>query len=162
MPLEELLFFFCVPYSCIFTFDCLANLISDVFLKKSIAAINIGLLVIFVAVGIYWHTRLYTLFTFTLLPGLIGLAYYILKINWLPKFYLIYIILLVPFLIVNGLLTGTGLKAPVVWYNETAFMGIRILTIPLEDVFYGMALILMNLLIYLYLKQRRHVNRILS
>jgi lycopene cyclase domain-containing protein len=60
---------------------------------------------------------------------------------WLNKFYFSYLVLLIPFTIVNGILTGTGLEEPVVWYNDLENMGFRILTIPFEDVFYGMLLI---------------------
>jgi lycopene cyclase domain-containing protein len=76
------------------------------------------------------------------------LAKFVIKVNWLMKFYLIYAVLLFPFFIVNGVLTGTGLENPVVWYNEDEIFGIRMLTIPFEDTFYGMAMVLMNLLIY--------------
>ncbi|QTE41193.1 MULTISPECIES: lycopene cyclase domain-containing protein [Mucilaginibacter] len=48
----------------------------------------------------------------------------------------------------NGLLTGTGLENLVVWYNPAHIIGVRILTIPVEDVFYGMNPILLNVMIY--------------
>ena len=38
---------------------------------------------------------------------------------------------------VNGVLTGTGLETPIVNYNPNEFMGIRMLTIPIEDAVYG-------------------------
>ena len=66
----------------------------------------------------------------------------------MKRFYLVYLVLLIPFMIVNGLLTGTGLAAPVVWYNPSEIIGRRILTIPIEDVFYGMGLVLANVWIY--------------
>jgi len=56
--------------------------------------------------------------------------------------------------VVNGLLTGTGLDKPVVWYNEAEIIGWRIGSIPFEDVFYGMLLILCNVLVYEWLKQK--------
>jgi lycopene cyclase domain-containing protein len=151
MPLEEILFFICVPYACIFTFDCLERLMQAKIFASKIPVFNFSFASLCVVTAVYWHNRMYTFVTFLLLSILIGTACYIIKINWLLKFYLIYAVLLIPFLIVNGLLTGTGLKAPVVWYSNSALIGIRIITIPAEDIFYGMSL--MNTLIYSGLKK---------
>jgi hypothetical protein len=71
----------------------------------------------------------------------------------------VYALLLVPFLIVNGILTGTGLEEPVVSYNKTENLNIRLFTIPLEDVFYGFELFILNLFIYLKLSKFRLANK---
>jgi lycopene cyclase domain-containing protein len=54
---------------------------------------------------------------------------------------------MLPFLMVNGVLTGSLIDAPIVWYNDAENLGIRIFTIPVEDVFYGMGLVLLNILL---------------
>lgn len=48
-----------------------------------------------------------------------------------------YIKHLIPFFVVNGVLTGTGIQGPVVWYDNTHNLEIRLLTIPVEDIGYA-------------------------
>ena len=60
-------------------------------------------------------------------------------------------VILIPFLIVNGFLTAI----PVVLYNDAENLNLRIYTIPFEDIFYGMLLVLMNIVIYEKLKNRK-------
>jgi len=150
LPVEELFFFFCIPYSCLFTYHCLGDLFNkDIPLK----AVNIftGILIGFCfLMVVVFHTHAYTFFAFALTGVLLFVTQFVIKIKRIIKFYYTYAILLLPFLIVNGLLTGTGLKAPIVWYNNAENMNLRILTIPIEDVFYGMSLVLLNLLIFNY------------
>jgi lycopene cyclase domain-containing protein len=153
MPLEEILFFLCIPYACVFTFHCL-----DLFIKRGLSKATGNILtpvciIAFIIVAFIHHDKIYPMVTFSGLAFLLIFAKYILKLSWLNKFYIIYAILLIPFVIVNGILTGTGLDAPVVWYNAQEIIGFRILTIPIEDTFYGMGLILSNLMIYKYLKK---------
>ncbi len=59
-------------------------------------------------------------------------------------FLISYAIILIPFLIVNGFLTAI----PVVIYNDAENLGIRLYTIPVEDIFYGMLLVMMNVVGY--------------
>ena len=153
LPIEELLFFICIPYACVFTFECLSGLSVSALsgIKINIISYVFSALMILTA-GIY-HSRAYTASALTLIAGLV-LAGTLIKIPWLPKFYVVYSILLIPFLIVNGLLTGTGLAAPVVWYKDSGITSMRILTIPVEDVFYGMGLILLNIWLYTIIKGR--------
>lgn len=158
LPLEEVLFFFCIPYACVFTYHCLDLFLDKTLSKRTENIVTNVLIVIFAATGVLSFNKIYPMVTFISLSALLALSKYYLRINWLGKFYVIYGVLLFPFLIVNGLLTGTCLDNPVVWYNPAQIFGLRILTIPVEDVFYGMALILMNLLIYKFLKNRLELS----
>ena len=158
LPIEEILFFFCIPYACVFTYACFRVNLKITMSKRGEVILSNLIIIISLCIGFIYIDRKYTTVTFFLLAILHIIAIYILKINWHLRFYMVYGVLLIPFLIVNGLLTGTGLNAPVVWYNNAEIIGIRILTIPVEDVFYGMDLIFVNLLIFLTISSsmRRH------
>lgn len=148
LPIEEVLFFICIPYACVYTYHCLDLFIIRKFSVKIETAITTTFIVAFLGLSLAFYHQIYTMFAFLVCAILLIIAKYVMKVTWLTKFYIIYGVLLFPFLIVNGILTGTGLENPVVWYNKNEIFGFRILTIPFEDIFYGMAMILMNMLIY--------------
>ncbi len=148
LPLEEILFFICIPFSCMFTMHCFQILIIRDYFEKFENGITLVLLGILIGIGGYNYDKLYTAATFLGLANLLLVVKYIIKVKWLSRFYFSYLILLIPFFIVNGILTGTGPDEPIVWYNDLENLGIRILTIPIEDFSYGMFLILLNTTLY--------------
>ncbi|MES2827926.1 MAG: lycopene cyclase domain-containing protein [Bacteroidota bacterium] len=154
LPVEEVLFFLCIPYSCVFTYHCLTLLLKLQLSKRAGDYVTAFLVILGLFIGLFFWGRLYTASTALVMAGLLMFARFVLNVAWLGKFYVVYLVLMLPFCIVNGILTGTGLDAPVVWYNEAHIIGYRIMTIPVEDVFYGLNLILLNLLIYNSLKAR--------
>lgn len=158
LPMEELLFFVCIPYSCVFTFECLSGIISPAFMQQAVKPLGYSFAVVLLLFAIGFRSHAYTASAFTLLAAMVFVAT-VKNITWLPKFYIVYSILLIPFLIVNGLLTGTCLASPIVWYSPAGIIGVRILTIPIEDVFYGMGLILANVWIYTAIRKRKLQNR---
>jgi lycopene cyclase domain-containing protein len=115
-------------------------------------AVSLVLLVVFGLLAYFQREKLYTFFTFFLLAIYFG--YTIFRNRFKPhytKFYLAYFISIFPFLIVNGILTSL----PVVEYNDTHNLAIRVFTIPIEDFAYFFLLFLMNVTIYEYLKKQR-------
>lgn len=151
LPIEEILFFICIPFSCVFTYYCLDKFYNLGWNPKTENLFCIFLSIALLITGLIFIDKLYTSVTFISTAFVCLILKFILKINWFGKVISIYAILLIPFLIVNGILTGTGLEEPVVIYNNSQNLGIRIVSIPIEDVFYGFELVLLNLLIYLQL-----------
>lgn len=148
LPVEEIAFFFCIPYACLFTYHCLKQFLPIRSTIENSQVVSVFLLCGSVVMTYMFRERAYTSFAFISMASLIFIAQYILRVAWLWRFYFTYLVLLLPFFIVNGLLTGTGPDKPVVWYNSLQIVGLRLLTIPMEDIFYGLDLILLNLILY--------------
>ncbi len=148
IPLEELLFFICIPYSCVFTYHCLNSFFDLRWNPRAEHIFVIALSIFLLTVGAYFYNHLYTSSIFISLGVLLLFVKYVLRVQWLGKLFSIYTVLLIPFFIVNGILTGTGLEEPIVWYNNAENLNFRLLTIPFEDVFYGFELIMLNVLFY--------------
>jgi lycopene cyclase domain-containing protein len=65
----------------------------------------------------------------------------------LNTFFITFLIVLIPFSIVNGILTGSFIEEPVVRYNNLENLGIRLGTIPIEDIGYAFSMLLMSLVL---------------
>ena len=98
--------------------------------------------------------KLYTGVTFLLTGGFLALVMLKLRVRFMGRFYFAFAFLLIPFLIVNGVLTGSVTPEPVVWYDNTQNIGIRVGTIPLEDFVYALLMILMPITIWEKLEER--------
>jgi len=152
LPLEEVLFFLTVPFACLFIYACLNYYIKWQPSDKWTRIITNLLIVLSAAFIVLCFDRLYTMVTFGLLLPLLFIIQYVFKVKWLGRLYLMYVVALIPFYIVNGLLT----YMPVVLYNNIENMAIRIGTIPVEDHFYCMAMLLMNVSFFEYFKAREN------
>lgn len=141
LPIEELMFFFTVPYSTLFVY----MIVEDFFPNKKIVlkpAIFILISIIFFLVMFYSlnNNKLYLFY--------ITFFYYLtlmiirkkLSFN-LIRFYLVIFILT---LIFNFYLTAR----PVVIYNNDYLVGLKVGTIPVEDFLYSFSLF--NLLLYFF------------
>lgn len=148
LPVEEWLFFLCIPYACVFTYFSFRHLIKNEPFRRIKHYITVILIIITLTTGLLNYDKLYTSVTFISLGLTLLIHQFIFRSDYLGWFYLTYLVILVPFFIINGILTGSGIEDQVVWYNNAKNLGIRIGTIPVEDAFYGMLLILMNVTIY--------------
>lgn len=143
LPVEELLFFICIPYACLFTYHAISLFVKIKSYTKPTSIFSIFLILCLVLTAVLHIKQLYTSVTFFLL-AIMFIFILFKKVNWLTHFYFSFLLILIPFFISNGVLTGSWIDAPVVIYNDRYNLGIRLLTIPLEDIFYGMLLFLMN------------------
>jgi lycopene cyclase domain-containing protein len=153
LPIEEWLFFFTVPYSCMFIYVSLNYILKGDALQRYSQNISIVLVVIFSIVALLNHDKLYTGIKLSL-TAIMLLFTLIRKYRFMGKFYRAYLVSLIPFMIVNGILTAL----PVVIYNNEENLGIRIFTIPIEDTVYTLLLLLMNTVLFEYFKSRNSIR----
>ena len=150
LPLEEVLFFLVVPYNFIFILLVLqayfperkTKRISNVF--KWLIGLSSLLMVLFYGGGQFFFSTLDTYNYYTISATIVALILTLLshKKVWYGDFVLSYAVCLIPFFIVNGILTGSITDDPIVWYSEQHIIGWRMGTIPFEDLFYNYDLLL--------------------
>ncbi len=154
LPLEEYLFFIFIPYACVFTYYCIGTYLNLSRFNNSFRYFTLVLAFLLLIFGFFHLNQLYTSSTFILL-AIVLILLWISRVDYLPSFFITFLVILLPFFISNGILTGSFIRQPVVMYNNNYNLGIRMFTIPVEDTFYGMLLMLMNVAGYEYLKRKQ-------
>ncbi len=155
LPIEEWLFFPVVAYACLFIYECLREYVRRPPLVRSHRAILLGIASVGLAVAVTHPLQRYT--SLKLGATSLGLlaALYLLRPAYLSWFLLTYLVSLGPFLMMNGVLTGAGIPGQIVWYNPKEILGWRIGTIPVEDSFYSLGMLLLTTVVYEALRSPR-------
>ncbi len=147
LPLEEWLFFIVIPYACVFIHYVVVYYFPNLVAGSLFTRIfSIFLILLLITVVVLNSEKAYTSLNFVLLI-LVLIAALFDKSGLLKRYVFSFLFMLIPFFIVNSILTGTFIPGEVVWYNSQEILGIRVLTVPIEDIGYAFSLILMNLLI---------------
>jgi lycopene cyclase domain-containing protein len=147
LPIEEWLFFICIPYASLFIHFAFHYFFPKVSLSdKAVRVIYLILMVVLLPTIALHYDKWYTAVNYSFL--VLVLTFTILKApNILNIFFITFLIILVPFSIVNGILTGSFIDEPVVSYNNAENLGIRLGTIPIEDIGYAFSMLLMSLVL---------------
>ena len=156
LPLEEYLFFICIPYACSFTYFAYRVLVPNIQASETLKKSNTILALFLIGISFLNYHRWYTLITFFSL----GCFLLFLKYKQINLFYYyVGFATIIPFFFMsNGILTGSLIETPIVWYNNIKNLGIRMFTIPVEDFFYGMLLIFSNIYLHQYLKNKMNAT----
>ena len=153
LPIEEWLFFIVIPYSCIFIYEVLKFYLKKYEFANPFLAFSLFLMVGFALISYFFRHQAYTFLTF--LFSAVYLGYTVFRNKFKPhitKFYFSYFVSLIPFMVVNGILTSI----PVVEYNTVHILNIRIINIPIEDFSYLFLMLLMVTTIYETLKESKY------
>ena len=154
LPIEEWLFFICIPFSCVFTYFCFDKFFRLGWLSGFNNLIVFISVVICSVMALLHYDKIYTLITAIATLTTLIYLHFIVRAEWIGKASLVFTVLMLGFLPVNGVLTGTGLESPIVNYNPRDFLGVRILTIPIEDAVYGYTQFLLVLYFFKLFKKR--------
>ncbi len=143
LPLEEILFFVFIPYCLSFMFHCLPLGTKINEQNSWLKFLNWAIAIFIFIIGISSIHQWYTGFTFIATGLFLAIILLLDKQNLFPwkQFWFTYLLSLIPFFIVNGLLTSI----PIVTYNNAENLSIRITTIPVEDSVYNLLLFLCNI-----------------
>ena len=152
LPIEEVLFFFVIPFVCVFTYFVLS--------EKKVLNLNINttflklICILFVAFAFLFFKNAYTISVLILtILILLYIIYY--RPDWIGYFFSMYLIIhAFPFLLVNGVLTGYITDLPPVWYDSNNIIGVRLGTIPVEDFLYSFILLFLNTSLFEYLRKK--------
>lgn len=156
LPIEEWLFFLFIPYASIFLHESIIFYFPALQLSpKKSRALTLVLIVFFTLLALLHADKAYTLYLSALMAATLLIALFD-PFQVIRRFYLTFLFLLIPFVVVNGLLTGSFAGKEVVWYNNAENLGIRFLTIPVEDFGYAFSLLLFNLLLTARLRAKAH------
>jgi len=137
LPLEELLFFITTPFSCLFIYVCIKEYFSfqkidKTILKAGVAIFSLSFIVLFYVYASNIYIGLYSLLSIAAL-----LIAYLVSKKDIVYMIVSYMISIIPFVIINGALTGSFTKSPVVLYNDAEHIGIRLGSIPATDLVYA-------------------------
>lgn len=138
LPVEEWVFFITIPYACLFIYF----LVPDFVRLNNHRRFHV-ISMFFLIVGIANYSRAYTLTSF--ISAGILFSFLIERFpEKIKRFLLFYLIHLIPFSMVNGILTSL----PVVIYNDYENLETRLGTIPVEDFIYSFSLMCINVILY--------------
>jgi lycopene cyclase domain-containing protein len=147
LPVEEWLFFIVVPYASLFLHYSFVLYFPKIILSDRITrSISRALIFGFIIIIAFNYQRAYTLYMIITMIITLGLGM-IVNSRLLNQFYITFLLILIPFLIVNGILTGSFIEGEVVWYNDMENLGKRFFTIPYEDFLYAFSMIFLGLLL---------------
>ncbi len=154
LPIEEWLFFLTFPWASVFIYECLnAYFPKNTFFNRCEYPFSIALIFVFLGIGFVYWGHAYTATT-SLVAGAALLWHFLFGENqFRAQFYRSFLVGLIPFVIVNGILTGIATHQPVVIYNPEEYLGIRFVTIPMDDFIYNFALLFGVTMLFEYFRQ---------
>lgn len=152
LPIEEILFFIIVPFACSFIYACANYYLRNKAYQKIDRVIQLAVLSYLAFFVLSGGEGKYTLSV--IVSSTIVLLFWF----WDKRAKHVgvsFVLSLIPFFLMNSVLTGSFIPSPIVWYNENEKVAGRIGTIPFEDLLYAFTMIVGVILIFERIKPRK-------
>lgn len=167
LPLEEWLFFICIPYASVFTYAVIKSYVRQNPLRHSAITVTMTAIAITGGLSFWFSDALYTFSASTLFCAF--LIWSAVKYSaWAHNMWITFFVLLVPFIVSNGILTGISfweypilhfdadqIQDSIVWYKDNQTTGCRIFSMPADDLIYGFLLIGLHIAGFETLQKKR-------
>ncbi|MES2558571.1 MAG: lycopene cyclase domain-containing protein [Bacteroidota bacterium] len=138
LPPEEWLFFVILPFCGTFIYALLKVNITTPPFGNQKHHITLFFLVAAFFLALFNSTQVYTFYHCLIAAVLLSIHYLFLRKEWIGHFWMAFFIYLVLFFAMGGVLTGMVTDKPLIWYNDTETIGVRLFTIPVEETFYAL------------------------
>ncbi len=150
IPVEELMFFFTVPYACLFTYEAIKHYLKDWKVPFN-KFVNVSIAVVLLVTAFFYMDQGYT-FIVLIYTAIIIILLSMGKVPLLSRrtFWIYTAITIFLFMIFNMILTGIPVVeygSEYIWGGDDPWNG-RFFTIPLEDFFYNFSMLSTYLLTY--------------
>lgn len=144
LPIEECLFFFVIPFACLYLYSAMAKLrVLDTVVTRQWLYIALGLSVLFAVLIAVLQPLERTIVDAVLLALVVGV--FILFRPRITRAFLVWIgAVLILFFVTNSILTGL----PIVTYDHAFGSAMRVGSIPIEDFWYNFSLLLSAWLVW--------------
>ncbi len=153
LPIEEWSFFIIIPFACVFVYEVLNYYQPFTIPTRWVHPIYIGYGLFVASLAIVFRQNAYTFYA-SMLTAVLSLGIGLLRPRWAANFLRMYIIIWIPFILVNGILTGMLTENPVVYYHPEHIIGLRVISIPVEDSIYNFAMLSMVIAFYHWLPKQ--------
>lgn len=153
LPLEEWAWFFVIPYCCVFIYECLRAYFNPQWHSSLVNSIFVLIIAVSLYIAIRYEGRIYTMIAFSGVAIISLAVLYYGEEAFKTRFLFTFLVSLIPFVLVDGALTGAFTLEPVVLYSPDGFMGVRLISIPLEDAAYLWSYLLGILWLYDFFKK---------
>lgn len=154
VPLEEVLYYVCIPYAGVFVYHTLTHAIERDYIYFHHELISSALSILFMVLGLYHMDKAFTGTVFIGSAMFLAFQMIILKPRYMSRFYFatpFILLLLIPHAL---LITGQFSIQLLVWHDINETLGIRLGTAPVEVLLFGWLLILVNVTVYEWLKMK--------